>query len=142
MWNYIYNQKDLEEFMDCNRGFHHSSLLECRYITKRYAQIGMEDKDYRGVFRIIFQSQERFCNTLELTFEDVIEVSLKPCSIENLRNSPGSIVIMDDDGITWFDSSLYEEDYELLYSNPEVTWVKAKKLKWRQNSKEDSNQLI
>ena len=119
MWNNIESKEDLETFMNINNKCKCFSVIELCYQANKVNSLIMK-----------LQSNNK-SNIMELRFDDINELSLKPPKYRENEERKGFTVMMESNQITWFDSSVNDEDYEILYCQKEVTWVKAKKLGWR-----------
>ena len=62
-------------------------------------------------------------------------MSLKPTDETYDGIIMNSHIAIENDYFVWFDSSDFKENYQELYNSSLVTYIKAKKIKWRINNK-------
>lgn len=132
-WKELKNEQDIEHFLNQFGGFHDGCLKELRYVSGQYV-----DHDFslypinstRNLY-VIFQRQWRNPAVIEMLFEQLECLSLKPPDQNFASFISSAYMAMEDGCFVWFDNSEFQEDYKELYNSPETTWIKAQKVKWR-----------
>lgn len=124
-WNYVETQPEAEALLEQAHGFHDSVIRELSYISGNY---GTEDgwlhlQNVRRV-QVIFDSQ--WCPTLELVFEGVTAVNLRPPEDNYSGEIFSSTVRVRDEEVFFSDYGSKEEA-----PSDGVTWIRAFGLRWR-----------
>lgn len=136
MWNHIVNQRDLEYLMKEYSGFHNSILLEMNYVRSAISKDkkieASSPMSSKGNATLSFYNEESKLKCLQMEFMDVKEISIKQKGDELIGYILGATILMETDYFVWFDSDNFEDDYELLYQYEDVSWIKAKNIRWRE----------
>lgn len=114
-WNYIRTQKDADDFMKIFAGFHDSTLDKLVY-----------DEEYGKKRLLATFDNSGWYGTVNLCFEGIITLHLKPYSENYCREIYDSTLLVKDESIYWADNKLEQEDL-----NYQGTYIKALNLKWR-----------
>lgn len=126
-WNYIDKDIDIEKLMGMAASFHDAVLNGLNYISESYTgEIGFQIKN--GSKGIIMHFSSCWCNDIELVFEGIIALNLRP-SEENYSGEiySATLKILEDKTIFFCDDDISERDAE----KSDCTWIKAFSLRWR-----------
>jgi hypothetical protein len=125
-WDYVETQNDVNLLMEQVFGLHDSILKQLNYISGGYVapngSMAVSD-DIRQV-TMIFDSQ--WCNSIELVFEGVTALNLRPAADNQSANLFDASVHVKDASVFFCDCYLEKEDTS--YTG---TWIKAFSLRWR-----------
>ncbi|WP_241481606.1 hypothetical protein [Mesobacillus campisalis] len=122
---------DIKGFLEIFGHFHDSCLKELLMWTDSYVDddpsmkvgVGLDTK-----IRMLFQRQSNVPAAIELLFEGVTHFQLKP-SPENYDSIIyDANLLLKDETFYWTDSV----DWTPNDHNEEITWISAKKVKWRE----------
>lgn len=132
-WFEIKNKEDIEHLMSEYGGFHDGCLKELRYISGEY--VGKDLRMYplnslRNLY-VIFQRQWENPSTIEMLFEELECLTLKPVGEDYTGDIFGAYMTIENNCLVWFDSDDFKDDYKELYEYSDVTWIKARRVKWR-----------
>ncbi len=135
-WMEINNQNDIEHLMNITHSFHDSCLKEFKYLSGMYVNKdgSMAAINNKRQIHLIIQSQSE-PNVIEMIFEKILCMSLKPTDETYDGIIMNSHIAIENDYFVWFDNSDFKENYQELYNSSLVTYIKAKKIKWRINNK-------
>ncbi len=135
-WIEINNQKDIDFLMSKVYFFHDSCLKEFKYLSGMYVNdnSSMAAVNSKRQIHLIIQSQIG-PNTIEMMFEKISCMRLNPTDETYDGIIMSSYIAIENDCFVWFDNSDFKENYQELYNNNFVTYIKAQKIKWRINNK-------
>lgn len=137
-WQYVENETDIHGLLYAFYDFHDSCLTSLQYISGSKV---LEDRSmipFDGIRQVTMSFESQCCNPIELVFEGVLAMNLRPA-----RDNRDSIIncasiILKDEAIFFCDCEMKTEELscddemeteELSY---EDTWIKALSLRWRQ----------
>lgn len=132
-WVEIKGNDDIKGLLELFGYFHDSCLKELMMWTDSYVDhdrsmsvgLGLDTK-----MQMLFHRQFNNPSAIEILFEQVTHFQLKP-SPENYDSIIyDATLILKDGTLYWADTS----DWTLNDHNGEVTWISAKKVKWRDAS--------
>lgn len=128
-WNYVEIQKDVTQLMDTAYGFHDSCLKSLNYISgsKVLEDKSMLPMDTDRRVTMIYDSQ--WCQSIEMVFEGVIALNLRPAEDNCCSDLYGASVVLQDETIYFCDD--YDESRLKEPENYSGTWIKAFNLRWR-----------
>lgn len=132
-WNEIKDETDIQAFMSMFGYFHDGCLKELRYISGAYVQNNLSMyplNDKRSLY-VVFQRQYNEPAAIEMLFEELCQLNLRPANEEYTCEIHGATMCMEDGCMVWFDSDWFRDDYKEMYGQEGVTWIKAKRVKWR-----------
>jgi len=125
-WNYIETKEDIDFIMKETAGFHDSCIVKLNYTSGSYVndENAMICVDNVRCVTMDFDSQ--WCNGIELVFENVISLNLRP-SLDNYSSNIYEITLfVKDYEVYFYDSSV--GDIDEMYQG---TWLKSNTLRWR-----------
>jgi hypothetical protein len=125
-WNYIETQQDTDFFLEQTISLHDSELKELTYVSGSYVDENnsMHCTDSERRVTMIFESQ--WCRPVEMVFEGVTKLNLRPSSDNYTSNVYGATLLLHNTAVFFCDDAL--EDIDESYDG---TWVKAYNLRWR-----------
>ena len=105
-WFEIKNKEDIEHLMSEYGGFHDGCLKELRYISGEY--VGKDLRMYplnslRNLY-VIFQRQWENPSTIEMLFEELECLTLKPVGEDYTGDIFGAYMTIENNCLVWFDS--------------------------------------
>lgn len=126
-WEYVDYEADIKELLHAFYGFHDSCLTSLQYVSgsKVLEDGSMIPTDSVRQVTMSFESQ--WCNPVELVFEGVLAMHLRPTPDNYVSSIYCASMIIKDEAIFFCDADMDSE--ELSY---EGTWIKALSLRWRQ----------
>lgn len=130
MWDEIFNEKDLESFLETVHFFHDSCIKEIRYISGAYVNeaLSMYPINDRRELHVIIQTQWKSLSMIELEFSGLKAFRLFPIDEQYTCEILDSTMYFKDDCIYWYDcGGVSEADLE----NYAGTFVCASRLRWR-----------
>ena len=134
-WTQIENQQDIDNLMDAFDCFHDSCLKELKYISGMYVEKeskGMAAVNDKREVHVIIQRQWA-PYVLEMIFEKIVCMGLKPQDDDYDGVIYDAHITKENGYWVWFDSTDFKDDYREMYNYSNVTFIKAKKIKWRFN---------
>ena len=132
-WKELNSQQQIDEFMENMDYFHDGCIKELRFVSGAYVNVDlsmMPVNTCRTVYLVI-QRQYEDPSAVEIRFEGVEWLSLKPANEKYTCEIFGAHMCIEGDMIVWFDSDNFKESYTELYKE-DVTLVKAHKVYWRE----------
>ena len=125
-WNYVETQQDIDSILEQTSAFHDSVLKELDYISGAYVDENnsMYCSDSERRIKVRFDSQ--WCRPIEMIFEGVTELNLRPASDNYSSNIYGATLLLQNASIFFCDDTI--DDINELYTG---TWIKAYSLRWR-----------
>ncbi len=133
MWNELYTQQQIDEFMREIHGFHDSCIKEMKYSSGAYVDenLSMLPTNTKRTLTVLIQRQFDDISALELEFSELEYIRMYPvnpdCTCEILDASffiKGGLVY-------WCDSSDVRDDN---INNYKGTVICSKKVRWRNAS--------
>jgi hypothetical protein len=126
-WNYIDNQEDIVLLLSQSISFHDAVLTKMEYVSgsgKAADGIGMVPFD--SVRRVTMYLDSCWCPTVEMVFEGVTAMNLRPNLDNYLSDIFGAVLELQEEKVTFC------LDEDVIDSLPDsVTWIKALSLRWR-----------
>ncbi len=113
-WTYIKTQDDADAFMRVFAGFHDAILKKMTY-----------QEDSCTILNVIFDNEDWF-GTVELCFEGVLAVNLRPPTENMMSDIFGASLLVENETIFWADEYIEKEDFHY-----EGNFIKALNLKWK-----------
>lgn len=131
-WIPINNQRDIETLQE-NFSFHDSCIKEMRYESGMWVNedLSMMPLNSLRNLYVVFQTQWKDCPSIEMLFEEVEWLNLRPVSPEYSGNLYGADIFFEDGLIVWYGSGEFTESQIERYQYNDVTWIKAHRAKWR-----------
>ena len=132
-WIELKDIDDIKGFLEIFGYFHDSCLRELLMWTDSYVDNDLSMKVGLGFdtkVRMFFQRQSNAPSAIELLFEGVTNFHLKP-SPENYDSIIYDANILLKDGTFYWADSV---EWTPNHNDEEVTWISAKKVKWREVS--------
>lgn len=117
-WHVIEKNADIEEMRYDSGSWVHHDLSMCPINTRR-------------TLYVIFQTQWKDSSVIEMQFEGVEWLNLRPMSENFSSNLSGAYMCFENKSFVWFSSDDFKSDYKELYEHDDITWIKANKAKWR-----------
>ncbi len=130
MWNEIYCDSDVAEFMDTVADFHDSCIKEMRYLSGAYVneRLAMSPINDKRTLRVVFQRQFESNSMIELEFDGLRYLKLYPLDERYTCEILDATIILKNDCVCWCDcGGLKEKDLESYRG----TIICASKLRWR-----------
>lgn len=127
-WTYIKNNSDIKEFSNY---FYDTCLKELWYESGMYVDnnLSMQPVNDKTNLHIIFQSQSKIENVIEVVFEKVDAFCVNPTNADYDGIINGICMVLKDNKMVWFDQENFYDDYRKLYDC--ATWVRACNVRYR-----------
>ncbi|CAM4492505.1 hypothetical protein [Paenibacillus tarimensis] len=134
-WTSLDNQEDLNKLLDAFGWFHDACIREMHMWTDHYVNpnlsmsipVGLDHK-----VRLLLQRQARSLPAIELFFEQVTQVYIKP-SPENYDSIIYESTFIHKNGLFyWADDRNWSPGGNDLYGT--VNWISSRKVSWRDAS--------
>lgn len=127
-WKEIKVKKDVEELNNIFGNFHDAYLKEVCFSSGSYVNNDLSMHEVNNpIARFLFQRAWKNPAAIEIQFEDVIQINIKPGN----KNEFSDIIVAHlyfEDGIYFWSA----KDYEYIEEGKDdYTWIAAKKVKWR-----------
>ncbi len=125
-WHYVDTQQDIGFIMEQTDGFHDSTLKELHYVSGSYVddENAMHCVDSVRQVRMLFDSQ--WCDTIELVFEGVTALHLRPSQDGFASNIFGASIFVRNASVFFCDEEVSDAGAPC-----EGTWITAYGLRWR-----------
>ena len=114
-WNYIFTQSDADDFMKMFAGFHDSTLDKLVYEEGYGSNKVIATFDNSGWYGIV-----------EICFEGVIAVNIRPKKQNHFRDIYGASLIVEEETVFWTDDYTQDEN-----APGDTSCIKALNMKWR-----------
>ena len=125
-WNYVVSQNDIDFLLEKTSAFHDTVLKEINYISGSYVDdknsIYCTDNERRVTMR--FDSQ--WCRHVEMVFEGVTALNLRPSTENTTSNIYGASVFICNASVFFCDEQM--DDVDRTYNG---TWIEAYSLRWK-----------
>ena len=129
MWNEINNDRDLNNFMDMQYGFHDSCVKELKYISGAYAnEKFMHPINDLRILNIIFQGRFKNSDVIEMEFIGLKYLKMFPNDENYTCEILDATMFLKEDCVLWCDCGGLSEDDLSSY---EGTLICAAKVRWR-----------
>lgn len=131
-WNAVKTDEDIKNVLDHFGHFHDACLKEAKYISGSYVNENYSMKpidDLRQV-NIIIQKQNRIHSVIEFQFEGIERLNIVPAEANYDSIISGVLLELRDGYIYFADYGINIDELEKYSSR--ITWIKAKRLKWRE----------
>ena len=136
-WNHIKTENEIKKLHN-SFSFHDSIIKEIRYISGSYVDENMSMQCLNTLNRlyVLMQSQWENHAVIELCFEELKELDLKPVlQDDNMSVLFGATLFInkqkDIEFLTCDDYAPEDEEFKKMYEFKNVSYIKAKKCKWR-----------
>ncbi|MDH6367607.1 MULTISPECIES: hypothetical protein [unclassified Breznakia] len=125
-WNYIEDQKDIDKLMNETMCFHDSIIKSLNYVSGGYVSSdkSMNPLDSKRIITMLIDSQ--ITDTIELVFEGVNTMSLRPSSDNKTGIIYEASILVKDCIVYFYDGLVLEVDPSYNY-----TWIASYGLRWR-----------
>lgn len=130
MWNEIADENDLNKFMDVVGYFHDSCIKELKYISGAFVRddLCMYPINNCRILRIIIQRQFKDLSMIEMEFEGVKYLKLRPNDEKYTCEILDATMLLEDDCFYWCDlGGLSKADIDSY----DGTVICASKFRWR-----------
>lgn len=125
-WNYVETQADADLFMGQTYSLHDSVIKEIHYVSGAYVDSNKDMQPTGDLRRVTVQIQSQQCFDVEMIFEGVTALNLRP-PLDNYSADifEASLIVRD--------ASLFfcDECLDVIDTSYKGTWVLAYSLKWR-----------
>lgn len=125
-WNYVENQQDIDFILEQTASFHDSVLKELKYISGSY----VDDKNHMvcadSVKQVTMRFDSQWCRPIEMIFEGVIGLNLRPCQDNYSSNLYEVSLFRHNETVFFFDSQI--DNIDKSYDG---TWIESYNLRWR-----------
>ena len=125
-WNYIQSSEDIENLMTETFGFHDSVIKTFNYTSGASVNDNKSMNASASIRRINMVIESQWCDAVELIFEGVTALNLRPPS-DNYTADINGVSIVVKEGIIYFYDDIIVND---AFSD-EVTWISAYSLCWK-----------
>jgi hypothetical protein len=137
VWKEIKSTEDIKNLWDSFGYFHDACLKELHLWTDYFVDgnsLGMHiNSGLDCRVRILFHRQWENPSAIELQFEQVTRINLRPSQENYADIIYDSAMVIDDGTIYWADDACWSLDQDETEKN-KYTWISAKTLKWRDAS--------
>lgn len=125
-WFYIEKQQDIDFILEQTSAFHDSVLKELNYISGAYVddKNSMYCADSKRQITVQFDSQ--WCHPIEMVFEGVTAMNLRPSSDNHTSNIYGASLFLQNASVFFCDEQM--SDVDKTYNG---TWIESYSLRWR-----------
>jgi len=125
-WNYIEDQKDVDFILEQTFSFHDTVLKELNYTSGSF----VDDRNFMhctdSIRQITVRLDSQMCRPIEMVFEGVTALNLRPCSDNHSSNLTDASLFVHNASIWFFDKLL--DNIDKSYKG---TWVESYGLRWR-----------
>lgn len=130
MWHRIETDKDISELMSETNWFHDSCLKELHYISGAYVDgnYAMYPFNDRRCLKVVFQTQNHKSPVIELMFEGLITLRMKPTPETYTCEIQSASVFFQENKVCWTDSDDLAKEKNSEY---EGTIIISSKLRYR-----------
>lgn len=131
-WRVIRDQKGIDRLFQ-EFDFFDSLVKEMRYDSGAWAMKNGEVNrvnDKRELFMLL-QARRGKIPAIEMVFEDLVMLHLAPMPPPHAAGLFGAFMVKENDALVWFDYENFDESYAEMYFKSNVSWVKAKTVRWR-----------
>lgn len=125
-WTFVESQEDADAFQKAVYGLHDSVIKEIQYTSGAYVSPDKSMYPLADKRRAAVQIQSQLCPDIELVFEGVTALNLRPDSENFMADIFDSTLLVEDASVFFCDS--YMEKADTSYQG---TWIAAYSLKWR-----------
>ena len=125
-WHYIETQQDIDFILEQTRSFHDSVLKELNYISGAYVDETNSMHCSDSERRVIIHFDSQWCRPVEMIFEGVTALNLRPASDNQSSDIYGATLSLQDASVFFCDDTINDADE--FYAG---TWIKAYNLRWR-----------
>ncbi|SHI37722.1 hypothetical protein [Clostridium intestinale] len=125
-WNYVETQEDADIFMELACDLHDSVIKEINYISGAYVDSNKAMYPLDDLRRVTVKIQSQQCSDLEMVFEGVTALNIRPALDNYFSDISGTSLIVKDASLFFCDDCL--DVIDTLYNG---TWILAYSLKWR-----------
>jgi len=125
-WHYVDKPQDVEFMLEKTCGFHDSVLKEMEYLSGSYVDDENNMHCIDNVRQVIMRFDSQWCRSIEMVFERVTAVNLRPCLENETSFLYDASVFIKNKTIFFFDS--YIEEIDTSYDG---TWIASHGLRWR-----------
>lgn len=133
MWNVIQTQKDADNLINVFGGFHDGCIKEMKYISGEFVaeNLSMMPFNTKRELCIIFQRQSDKPCAIEVIFSKLIRMNLSPRDEQYDGIIFGASIFVNEDCIIWVDDDIKADNLFDILKQDDLTWIKAKEMKWR-----------
>jgi len=124
-WNYIEKQRDIDFILEQTSGFHDSVLKNLNYVSGAYVDDENQMHGNDDVRQITMRFDSQWCNSIEMIFEGVISLNLRPYPEQSFSFLFDASLIIQDEIIFFADSR------DALDKSYDGTWIESYGLRWR-----------
>jgi len=125
-WHYVETQQDIDFILEQTSSFHDSAIKELNYVSGAY----VDGKNFLHCTdserRVIMHVDSQLCRPVEMIFEGVTALNLRPASDNQSSSIYGVTLSLQDASVFFCDGAI--SGAEELYAG---TWIKAYSLRWR-----------
>lgn len=125
-WNYVETQSDADLLMEQTCNLHDSVIKEIYYISGAYVDSNKAMQPTDDLRRVTVKIQSQQCDDVEMIFEGVTALNLRPALDNYTADIFGASLIVKDASVFFCDECL--EGIDTSYKG---TWILAYSLKWR-----------
>lgn len=133
-WNELRSQSDLDGLLRLFGGFHDGCLREAHVWTEHFVTPDLHmhcSPELDTAARLLIQRQAHSPSAVELLFEQVTMLHLKPSPPNYDSIIFGATLLCRDDTFYWSDTEDWHPEQE---GSSDATWIGCKKLSWRDAS--------
>ncbi len=130
-WHKIFNQNDINDFMNKFGYFHDGCIKEVHYISGAYVSedLSMMPINDKRILKVVFQRQWKDLSAIEIEFSGLIHFNLKPVDKNYTCEIFEAYMQCINEVIYWADDSEWDINAE---DKNEYTWVAARYVQWRE----------
>ena len=128
-WRYVDSSKDVEELMSATGGFHDSCLKCLDYVSGAKVLENNSMVPIDDIRRVTMIYDSQWCKPIEMVFEGVLALNLRPAEDNYVSIVFGASVILKDETVYFYDE--YDEKKLTEPESYPGTWIKAFSLRWR-----------
>lgn len=133
MWNELYTQQQIDDFMREIHGFHDSCIKEMKYSSGAYVEknLSMLPANTKRTLTVLIQRQFEDISALELEFSELEYIKMYPVNPNYTCEILDASFFIKDGLVYWCDSSDVKDDN---INNYKGTVICSKKVRWRNAS--------
>ena len=133
MWNELYTQQQIDDFMREIHGFHDSCIKEMKYSSGAYVDenLSMLPTNTKRTLTVLIKRQFDDVSALELEFSELEYIRMYPVNLDCTCEILDASFFIKDGLVYWCDSSDVKDDN---INNYKGTVICSKKFRWRNAS--------
>jgi len=125
-WTFIDTEKDVNALMEACYGFHDAVIVSVHYVSGA-GKHGNKPVVNDSIRRISILFDTCWCSSLELVFEGVLSLNLRP-AMDNCSSDIYTASLIIKDAVIYF---AVDDIIDTINISDKVTWISALSLRWR-----------